>query len=125
MVAALSKPGDGIAATRRLASCGADVNRADFLGRTPLHYSVINGNTALVEVLLSAGADANCSFEYQNVNERLMKEEIERWRWLMDKVSVVEVRDSFCMKTVFSYHHQKNGVARRCTLQLNTVTLIL
>lgn len=87
-MAALSKSGGGIAATRHLVSCGGDVNRADFLGRTPLHYAIVNGNAALVEVLLNEGASVNYQFEHQKINKTLVKEEVERWRYLLDKVNM-------------------------------------
>lgn len=41
-----------------------DVNRGDQLGRTPLHYAVMNGNGELVELLLNSGADPECKFLY-------------------------------------------------------------
>lgn len=89
VVAALSKPGDGIAATRLLVSCGGDVNRSDFLGRTPLHYATINGNTALVMVLLEYEANINCYFQQTSINTVLMERKNEKWMLLLKQVRII------------------------------------
>lgn len=43
----------------RLLLAGADVNRANDRGYTPLHYAAINGHKALAELLLAKGAAVN------------------------------------------------------------------
>lgn len=88
-MAALAESGGGVAATRALVSCGGDVNRADFLGRTPLHYAAANGNVALVHVLLDLGATTECTF---NCRQQLLMNDDEvkkRWDVLLQKVHVV------------------------------------
>ena len=38
---------------------GLDLEAADHKGRTALHYAVMQGDVALLQMLLEAGADAN------------------------------------------------------------------
>ena len=44
---------------RRLLELGANVNAQESEGRTPLLYSVMNGDTRLTRLLLEHGADPN------------------------------------------------------------------
>ena len=45
----------------RLIRAGADVKAANRYGVTPLSLACINGNAAMIEKLLKAGADANAA----------------------------------------------------------------
>lgn len=104
MVAALSKSSDDITAIHYLVSCGVDVNQADFQGRTPLYYAVINGNASLTDFLLREGADANCVLHYRKINRNLRKEDIERWEWLLNKVKdLVEHYAQVIIQNICSY----------------------
>ena len=42
-----------------LINAGADVNKADNFGKTPLYTAYFNGKLEVIEVLLKAGADIN------------------------------------------------------------------
>ena len=42
----------------------AEINATDFVGRTPLFYSVRKGNFADIKILVQAGADLNISDNY-------------------------------------------------------------
>jgi len=44
---------------RALVETGADLTYADEMGRTPLHWAVINGDTSLAGLLISRGASAS------------------------------------------------------------------
>ena len=44
---------------KELLACGAEVNSFDSIGYTALHYAAKDQNTALVRLLLEAGADPN------------------------------------------------------------------
>ena len=46
-----------------LLSLGAEINARDYYGWTPLHYAVLDGDAALVELLLEKGADPTISTE--------------------------------------------------------------
>ena len=53
-------PGTGDAdAARDAIAAGADVNKADNYGRTPLYWAPRNGHESVVSVLIAAGADVN------------------------------------------------------------------
>jgi ankyrin repeat protein len=53
-----AQSGDSIL-TQFFLNTGADVNKVDKTGRTPLHWVAINGHAAIVELLLEYGADVN------------------------------------------------------------------
>ncbi|KAK4887174.1 hypothetical protein RN001_003445 [Aquatica leii] len=59
-----------------------NVNQEDELGRTPLHYAAMNGNTELVELLLNSGADTECKFLYHQSTFRSPKEDYNKWNKL-------------------------------------------
>lgn len=46
-----------------LMTAGADVNKADKDGRTPLHFAAYEGRTEIVKVLIAAGANVNLANE--------------------------------------------------------------
>lgn len=48
---------EDIAQIKWLLKHGTDINKADTLGRTPLHYAAQGGNTEIITLLLNAGAD--------------------------------------------------------------------
>ena len=50
--------GDVEAVKSQLAA-GADLNKKDSIGRTPLYYSALEGHTEVAELLIAAGADVN------------------------------------------------------------------
>ena len=62
-------------AVELLLESGADVDRADRLGETPLHVAASQGYTGAVECLLAWGADC----ERQNANGRTPLDEA--WRY--------------------------------------------
>ena len=45
-----------LAALQRLISAGADINAADDIGWTPLHFACDNGNAPIIAKLLAKGA---------------------------------------------------------------------
>ena len=53
-----ARDGD-LAAVEHWLTAKYPVNRFDFIGKTPLHYAVAQGHTAVVDRLLRAGADVN------------------------------------------------------------------
>ena len=55
-----------IAVAEFLIKAGADVNRADSMGYTPLHIAVQRGNIALTEMLLKHGAAVNARDSFGN-----------------------------------------------------------
>ncbi|KAF5271907.1 hypothetical protein FQR65_LT05054 [Abscondita terminalis] len=59
-----------------------NVNQEDELGRTPLHYAAMNGNTELVEYLLNSGADTECKFFYHQSTFRSPKGDYNKWNKL-------------------------------------------
>ncbi|HIC25342.1 MAG TPA: ankyrin repeat domain-containing protein, partial [Gammaproteobacteria bacterium] len=50
--------GDVEAVKSQLAA-GADLNKKDSIGRTPLYYSALEGHTEVAELLIAKGADVN------------------------------------------------------------------
>jgi ankyrin repeat protein len=57
-----------IAAARALIAEGVPLCDFDDIGYTPLHYAAREGHHAMVELLLSAGADVNAREEESNSN---------------------------------------------------------
>ena len=55
---AAAREGDG-AEVSRLLQAGADVDRVDDNGRTPLHDACVNGHADVVSLLLDAGAEVD------------------------------------------------------------------
>ena len=54
------KAGDANAVTELLGSDPGLLERRDDAGATPLHYAALNGQQALVRLLVDNGADVNC-----------------------------------------------------------------
>ena len=52
--------GDVEAVNSQLAA-GADLNKKDSIGRTPLYYSALEGHTEVAELLIAKGADVNAT----------------------------------------------------------------
>lgn len=48
---------------KKLIQNGCDINLGDHIGRTPLHYAVINENHEMLEYLLSCGANTEVRFQ--------------------------------------------------------------
>lgn len=61
------------------------INQGDKLGRTPLQYAVMNGNTELVELLLDSGADTECVFLYL-CTLRISQKDYNKWNKLYSTV---------------------------------------
>lgn len=108
MVAALSKSG-----VSDLISCNGDVNQADFLGRTPLHYAAGNGNVALMELLLEEGAGVECAFRFNHV---VAMTDEGRWNALLAKVEDLQESSVDDDPLIFSCLLQMDGGEDHCML---------
>lgn len=66
------------------------INQGDQLGRTPLHYAALNGNTELLEFLLERGANPACKFKYRETSLRTSHENYNKWNKLYTMVSFLK-----------------------------------
>ena len=64
------------------------INAGDHIGRTPLHYAVLNGNVELVTLLLKHGADTNQRVGYHEPKFRTSSENYAKWNKLYSEVSI-------------------------------------
>lgn len=55
---------NGIELVEQFIKAGADVNRADIYGYTPLDLAIFRGRAELIKIIIDAGADVNRATKY-------------------------------------------------------------